>query len=68
MPRAVLQGRVQGDARKVWIAQRLWAETSVTLKWMAAALPMGTWAHLANHSQNAKKGKPTDDQDELGLV
>jgi REP element-mobilizing transposase RayT len=38
----------KGDARKVQIARRLRAETTVTLHWIAASLAMGTWTHVAN--------------------
>src|SRR5438067_2519785 len=37
-----LQGRRQGDGRKVAIAQRLRAETTMTLAWIAQRLHMGS--------------------------
>lgn len=37
-----LQQRRKGDKNKVRIARRLRAETTVTLKWIAARLGMGT--------------------------
>ena len=50
---AALAQRPKGDARKVRIARRVQAETSVTLKWIAEHLHMGTWTHVANRlSQN----------------
>jgi REP element-mobilizing transposase RayT len=43
----------KGDAGKVQIARRLRAETTVTLQWIAAALAMGTWTHVANQLSHA---------------
>ena len=43
-----LEGRNKGDPLKVAIARRLRQETSVTLKWIAHRLRMGTWTHTAN--------------------
>jgi hypothetical protein len=43
----------KGDAGKVPIARRLRAETTVTLQWIAAALAMGTWTHVANQLSHA---------------
>ena len=43
-----LNVRRKGDAKKVLIAQRLRAETEMTLKWIAAVLQMGTWTHVSN--------------------
>jgi hypothetical protein len=34
-------------------ARRLRAETTVTLQWIAAALAMGTWTHVANQLSHA---------------
>jgi hypothetical protein len=45
---AELQERTKGDAEKLAIAARLRAETSVTVKWIAERLRMGTAEH-ANH-------------------
>jgi len=42
----------KGDPRKVKIAQRLRAETSVTLKWIAQHLQMGVWTHVSNQLRN----------------
>jgi hypothetical protein len=47
--------RAKGDVRKIWIAQRLRAETSVPLKWIAEQLHMGTWTHVANRLQRTKQ-------------
>ena len=63
-----LTKHAKGDARKVRIAQRLRTETAVTLKWIAAALHMGTWTHVANRLQNAKPRTQSSNQNELLLV
>jgi hypothetical protein len=63
-----LARRARGDARKIGIAQRLRAETAVTLKWIANELRMGTWTHVANRLHNAKDKNETNHQHELGLV
>jgi len=42
---AELAQRAKGDARKIQIAQRLRRETTVTLKWIARELRVGTWTH-----------------------
>ena len=44
----LLDGLAKGDRQKVAIARRLRQETSVTLKWIANRLRMGTWTHTAN--------------------
>lgn len=46
--RAELWRRLKGDREKVRIARRLQAETTVSLKWIAACLLMGTWTYVAN--------------------
>jgi hypothetical protein len=43
-----LKRRRKGDAKKVRIAQRLRAETTMTLKWIAGELQMGKWTHVSN--------------------
>jgi hypothetical protein len=45
---AELRRRPKVDLGKVRIAKRLRAETTVSLKWVAAVLAMGTWTYLAN--------------------
>ncbi|NOS72050.1 MAG: hypothetical protein HOP33_19260 [Verrucomicrobia bacterium] len=65
---AELARRAKGDARKICIAQRLRAETAVTLKWIAAELNMGTWTHVANRLQNAKGKTEPNNQHELTFV
>ena len=45
---ADLWARRKGDQAKVKLAVRLRDETTVTVKWIARRLRMGTWTHL-NH-------------------
>jgi putative transposase len=45
---ADLEKRAKGDPEKLKLALRLRAETTVTVKWIAQRLHMGTWTHL-NH-------------------
>jgi hypothetical protein len=44
----------KGDARKIRVARRLRSETTMTLKWIAGRLNMGTWTHLSNRLYHAK--------------
>jgi len=44
----------KGNKRKVLIALRLRRETTMTLKWMAEQLAMGTWANVARRLYEAK--------------
>jgi len=43
-----LNRRRKGDTKKVRIAQRLRAETTMTLKWIADELQMSAWTHVSN--------------------
>ena len=43
-----LKRKSQGDRKKVKIAPRLRAERTVTLKWIAEELQMGTWRYVSN--------------------
>ena len=43
-----LAGWPKGEARKVALAWRLRTETTMTLKWIAAELQMGSWTHVSN--------------------
>jgi hypothetical protein len=45
---ADLEQRAKGDGEKLKLALRLREETTVTVKWIAQRLRMGTWTHL-NH-------------------
>lgn len=58
-----LPRQAKGDPQKIRIAQRLRAETVVTLKWIARELHMGTWTHVANRLQHAKKKAGAENQD-----
>jgi len=55
-------------SRKIPIAQRLRAGTSVTLKWIAAELQMETCTHMANRLQQAKGRPESENQNEFNLV
>ena len=44
----------KGDKRKVRIALRRRRETTMTLKWMAEQLAMGTWANVPRRLHEAK--------------
>ncbi len=44
----------KGDIRKVKIARRLRQETTMTLKWIADRLKMGTWTHVSNRLYHVK--------------
>jgi len=52
--RAQLTRWRKGDKRKVRIALRLRRETTLTLKWMAEQLALGTWANVARRLYKAK--------------
>ena len=45
----------KGDAKKVALAERLRAETAVSLKWIAARLHMGSWTHVSNLLREKRK-------------
>jgi hypothetical protein len=47
----------KGDKRKVSIARRLRAETTISLKWIAERLEMGSWVHAANRIYDERKKK-----------
>ncbi|HEU0008640.1 MAG TPA: hypothetical protein VFT34_02380 [Verrucomicrobiae bacterium] len=52
---AELSRRPKGDVEKIGMAQGLRRETSVTLKWIAARLRMGSWSHVSNLLSAARK-------------
>jgi hypothetical protein len=60
-----LAQRPKGDARKVRMARRVRAESSVTLKWIAEHLHMGTWTDVANRLTHHPA--PSDNQPDLNL-
>ena len=62
---ADLAQRPKGDAGKVRRARRLRTETSVTLKWIAEHLHMGTWTHVAKRL--CHHSTPSDNQPDLNL-
>ena len=43
-----LRGRRKGDQRKVNIARRLRQESTMSLKWIAQRLQMGSWTYVSN--------------------
>jgi hypothetical protein len=51
----LLEQHPKGDRRKVKIARRLRQETTMTLKWIADRLKMGTWTHATNRLYHLKK-------------
>ena len=57
-----------GWTRKIRIARRLRAETAVLLKRIAVELHMGTWTHVANRLQHAKRESQPGEPDEFKLL
>jgi REP element-mobilizing transposase RayT len=55
---AELGKRRKGDAKKVRIARRVRAETTMTLKWIAGRLQMGAWTHVSNLLSATRRGRP----------
>jgi hypothetical protein len=53
--------RLKGDVNKGRMAARLRAETTMTLKWIAERLSMGTWTNVANCLAKAKKNVKSRD-------
>jgi hypothetical protein len=56
---AELKARRKGDKNKVAIARRLRVETTMTLKWIAEHLWMGSWNNVSNllAAERKKAGK-----------
>jgi hypothetical protein len=52
-----LRARRKGDPRKVMLARRLREETTMSLKWIARRLQMGSWTYVSN-LLNAKPPLP----------
>jgi hypothetical protein len=46
---------VEEGLLKVRIAQRLRAEATMTLQWIADGLKMGTWTHISNRLCHLKQ-------------
>jgi hypothetical protein len=47
-PEEELRGRAKGHPGKIVIARRLRQETTMSLKWIAERLQMGTWTYVSN--------------------
>ena len=60
-----LRARRKGDLRKVMLARRLREETTMSLKWIAKRLQMGSRTYVSN-LLNAKP-PPLECQGSLGL-
>ncbi len=45
---AALRQAAKGDERKVRLARRIRRETTMSLKWIAEHLAMGSWTHVSN--------------------
>jgi len=43
-----LAARAKGDPEKIRLARRLRGETTISLRWVAQRLKMGSWTHTAN--------------------
>jgi REP element-mobilizing transposase RayT len=56
---ADLSARRKGDAGKVKLAMRLRRETTMTLKWIADRLKMGTWTNLSNLLSQERRSQDT---------
>ena len=54
---AELQLRRKGDPKKVAMARRLRRESTMTLKWIARRLQMGSWTYVSNLLQSSTKPK-----------
>jgi REP element-mobilizing transposase RayT len=53
-----LRARPKGHRSKVMIARRLRRETTMSLKWIAARLQMGTWTYLSNLLNKPSETEP----------
>lgn len=53
-----LEKRLKADPEKVRIARRLRSETTVTLKWIAGELRMGTWTYVSNNLSKTNRTPP----------
>ena len=47
-----LSCRRKGDKGKVQLARRLRTETTMTLRWIADRLQMGSWTYVSNQLRN----------------
>ena len=53
-----LRARRKGHRSKVMLARRLRQETTMTLKWIAARLQMGTWTYVSNLLNEPPEAQP----------
>ena len=51
----------KGDAHKVTLAARLRRETTMSLKWIASELHMGSWTYVSNLLAERNKGVNSED-------
>jgi hypothetical protein len=58
----------QRHADKVRLARRWRTETSVTLRWIAEELNMGSWKSLASRLNQKKGNHDANNQNEFKLV
>jgi len=52
-----LRSRPKGDKAKVKLARRLRKETTMSLKWIARELKMGSWTYVSNLLRGGKKAR-----------
>jgi REP element-mobilizing transposase RayT len=52
-----LSTRRKSDPQKIRLAEKLRFETTVSLRWIAQRLEMGTWTHVSNLLQRPKRSK-----------
>ena len=62
---AELQARAKSDKNKVTIAARLRRETTMTLKWIAERLAMGSWNNVSNLLAVHCKTKPRQNKTKM---
>ena len=53
-----LRARPKGHRSKVRLARRLRQETTMSLKWIAARLQMGTWTYVSNLLNEPQENQP----------
>jgi putative transposase len=59
----VLRQTGKGDERKVQLAARLRKETTMSLKWIAEHLAMGSWTHVSNLLVAQRKNESLKSED-----
>ena len=60
---SISDSRCKGDTEKPCIAARLHQETTMTLKWIAARLKMGTWIYVSNRLARRRKLSSVNSKD-----